>query len=139
MLDKKNLKIIKVLKENSRLPIRKIAKRTGLRPSTVHNRIKRLVANNVIEKFTVKLNNKKVGESFIAFMLMSTKEDLPKTFFKNPHIKEVFGITGEHDLILKLKFRDIDDFNNFIINTRKNKNIIKTLTVVSTITLKEEI
>ena len=58
---------IKVLKENSRIPIRGIAKKTGIRPSTVHERIKKLIKENVIEKFTLKLNNKSIGQNFIIF------------------------------------------------------------------------
>ncbi len=136
-LDAKDLKIISVLKDNARLPIRDIAKKTQLRPSTVHLRIQRLIKNNIIEKFTLKLNNEAVGEDFIVFMYVTTSEDLPKTFFSNSHIKEAFGITGEYDLLLKLKFKDIAEFNNYIINLRKQKAITKTITNVVTTNLKE--
>ena len=136
-LDSKDLKIINVLKQNSRLPIRDIAKKTQLRPSTVHLRIQRLVKNNIIESFTLKLNNKAIGEDFIVFMFVSTSEDLSPAFFKNPHIKESFGITGEYDLLLKLKFTDISQFNDYIIALRKNKAITKTITNVVTVNIKE--
>ena len=136
-LDDKDLKIINILKQNSRLPIRDTAKKTQLRPSTVHLRIQRLIKNNVIEKFTLKLNNEAIEEDFIVFMFISTSEDLPQTFFKNQHIKESFGITGEYDLLFKLKFKDISQFNDYIINLRKNKAITKTITHVVTTNLKE--
>jgi DNA-binding Lrp family transcriptional regulator len=138
-LDSKDLKIITVLKENSRLAIRDIAKKTQLRPSTVHLRIQRLQENNIIEKFTLKLNNKAIGEDFIVFMYITTKEDLLPSFFNNSHIKEAFGITGEYDLLLKLKFRDISQFNDYIIALRKNKAITKTITNVVTVGIKEEL
>ena len=136
-LDDKDLKIINVLKEDSRLPIRDIAKKTLLRPSTVHLRIQRLIKEKIIEKFTLKLNNKAVGEDFVVFMYITTKEDLPHTFFSNSHIKEAFGITGEYDLLLKLKFKDISEFNDYIISLRKNKAITKTITNVVTVGIKE--
>jgi len=139
MLDSKDLKIISVLREDSRMAIRDIAKKTSLRPSTVHDRIKKLVSDKVIEKFTVKLNNKAVDESFIVFMFVTTKSDLEDSFFHNSHIKESFGITGEFDLFLKLKFKDIHDFNDYILKIRKNKNIAKTMTMIATIDIKEEI
>lgn len=138
-LDSKDLKIIDVLKKNSRLSIRAIAKKTGFRPSTVHQRMQRLVKNGVIEKFTVKLNNEAVEENFIVFMYLTTKEDLPAAFFHDKHIKEAFGITGEYDLLLKLKFADIIEFNDFVIKMRKNKAIVKTITNVATVNLKEEL
>ncbi|MBR9691165.1 Lrp/AsnC family transcriptional regulator [Candidatus Woesearchaeota archaeon] len=136
-LDDKDHKIINILKQNSRLPIRDIAKKAQLRPSTVHLRIQKLVKNNIIEKFTLKLNNKAVEEDFIVFMFLSTSEDLPLSFFKNQHVKESFGVTGEFDLLLKLKFKDISEFNNYIIALRKNKAITKTITNVVTVNIKE--
>lgn len=139
MLDKKDSKIIKILKENARKPIRDIAKESGLRPSTVHARIKKLKQNKIIEKFTVQLNNRAVGENFIVFMLITTKKDLTQAFLSNTHIKEVFGITGQYDLILKLKFRDVEEFNNFVLSFRKDVAVKETLTMVVTTTLKEEL
>ena len=139
MLDAKDSRIISELKKDARSAIRDIAKKTGIRPSTVHQRITKLKQEGVIERFTVKLNNEAVGESFIVMMLVSTAEDLPQSFFNDNHIKECFGVTGEHDLLLKLKFSDIAEFNEFVIRLRKNKNITKTITMVSTITIKEEV
>jgi len=69
-LDDKDHKIIKQLRLNSRDSIRDIAKATGLRPSTVHERIKRLIGNKVIESFTLRLNDEAMGQSFIVFMLL---------------------------------------------------------------------
>ena len=141
-LDSKDLKIIENLKQNSREPIREISKKTRIRPSTAHQRIQRLIENKVIEKFTVKLNNKLVGENFIVFMLVkgSTTEYIDSRFLNDRHVKEVFGVTGEYDLLIKLKFRNVEDFNDFVINFRKNrKEIQSTLTMVATTNLKEEI
>lgn len=140
-LDEKDHAVISLLKGNSRLSVRDIAKRTGIRPSTVHDRIRKLVKDGVIEKFTLKLNNKAVGENFIVFMLVSGKptEYVGEALLRHKNIKEVFGITGEYDMVFKLKFRDVEEFNDFVINFRKmNKNVQKTLTMVATATLKEE-
>jgi len=139
ILDTKDHKILGMLKQNSRLSIRDIAKKTQIRPSTVHQRIQKLIKNNVIERFTLKLNNKAVGEDFIVLMYVSTLENLPDSFFKNSHVKEAFGITGEYDLLIKLKFKDIIQFNDYIINLRKNKAITKTITHVVTVNIKEEL
>ncbi|MBU0627985.1 MAG: Lrp/AsnC family transcriptional regulator [Nanoarchaeota archaeon] len=139
-IDGKDLAVINVLKENSRLAIRDIAKLTKLRPSTVHQRILKLKEKGVIEKFTVKLDNKSVGESFIVFMLVKTKPSaMLDRIVNDKHVKEFFGITGEYDLFLKLKFRDVEEFNDFIIKFRKESSIQTTLTMVVTANVKEEI
>jgi Lrp/AsnC family leucine-responsive transcriptional regulator len=141
-MDDKDHTIISLLKENSRYSVRDIAKKTNIRPSTVHERIKKLIRDGIIEKFTLKLNNKAIGENFIVFMLVSGKptEYVGESLLKHKNIKEVFGITGEYDMIFKLKFKDVEEFNDYVINFRKmNKNVIKTLTMVVTTTLKEDI
>ena len=140
-LDKKDLAIIELLKTDARLSIRDIAKKTGIRPSTVHQRITNLKKAGIIEKFTIKLNNSAIGEDFIVFMMIKTKPNvlLDSKVINNKHVKEVFGTTGEYDLLLKLKFKDIVEFNDFVISLRKNKSITKTITSVATVNIKEEL
>lgn len=138
-IDDKDEKILSQLKENSRKSIRDIARATDIRPSTVHQRIKKLEEREVIEKFTVKLNNKQIGEDFIVFMLVTSDQKIDDKILQDKHVKQVFGVTGEYDLIFKLKFSDIEAFNNYLLKFREETGIKKTITMVSTITLKEEI
>ena len=140
-LDEKDKKIISILKENSRYSIRNISKKTGIRPSTVHQRIQKLIKERVIEKFTVKLNNKAIGENFIAFILIkgTTSDYINSKFLNDGNVKEVFGVTGEYDVLVKLKFENVEKFNDFIINLRKEmKGVQSTLTMVATANIKEE-
>jgi DNA-binding Lrp family transcriptional regulator len=139
MIPLKDTKIIAELRKNSRATVRDIAQATSLRPSTVHQRIRRLVDWKVIEQFTIKLNNKAAEENFVVFMLVKTEKDLENKVFANPHIKEVFGVTGEYDLMMKLKFKDIEEFNDFIIAFRKSNRLNDTVTMVATINIKEEL
>ncbi len=141
-IDNNDKKIIEVLKGDSRSSIKEMSKTTKIRPSTVHQRIKKMLDNGVIEKFTIKLNNKSMNENFIVLMLVKggTTEYIDNKFLNNSHVKEAFGITGEYDLMIKLKFEDVEEFNQFIINFRKDrKEIQSTLTMVVTANLKEEI
>ncbi len=139
-LDEKSKLVLGVLRDNARMPIRDIAKKTGLRPSTVHQRLVQLQQEKVIRKFTVALDNAKVGEGFIVYMLIKTK---PRTYldkvFSLPNVKEVSGVTGEYDLLMKMKFRDVQDFNDFVLKFRKNEEVESTLTMVGTVNLKEEL
>ncbi|MCH8067009.1 MAG: Lrp/AsnC family transcriptional regulator [Nanoarchaeota archaeon] len=140
-LDNKDNKIIGILKEDSREPLKIIAKKTGIRPSTVHQRIQKLIKCRVIEKFTIKLNNKAIGENFIAFLLIkgTTSDYINNKFLNTKNVKEVFGVTGEYDVMVKLKFKDVEEFNDFIISFRKEmKGVGATLTMVVTANIKEE-
>lgn len=140
-LDNKDLKIIEILKNNAKEPIKDIAKKTEIRPSTIHQRVQRLIKNKIIERFTIRLNNKAIGESFIAFMLIkgTTSDYINSKFLNTKNVKEVFGVTGEYDVLVKLKFKDVEEFNDFIINFRKEmRGIQATLTMVATANIKEE-
>lgn len=140
-MDNKDSAILLLLKENSRYSVREIAKKTGIRPSTVHQRITKLKEEGVIERFTVKLDNNKVAEGFIVFMYVKTKPsiNLDSKIINNSHVKEVFGITGEYDILIKMKFKDVNEFNDFIIKFRKEQQIETTLTMVATANIKEEL
>src|SRR3989344_9260912 len=90
-LDNKDLTIISLLKDNARLSVRDVAKKAGIRPSTVHQRITQLKKKGIIEKYTLKLNNKEVGENFIVFLLIKTKpsSQLDRKIIDNQHVKEI--------------------------------------------------
>lgn len=141
-IDDKDKKIIEILRQGSRQSIREIAKKARIRPSTVHQRIQKLIEGKAIEKFTLKLDNRAVGENFIVFMLVkgSTSDYIDSRVLNDIHAKEIFGVTGEYDLLIKLKFENVEEFHDFVLKFRKNKKDIQsTLTMVVTANLKEEI
>ena len=141
-LDKKDRAILEQLKKTGRASNRELAAATGMRPSTVHKRVQRLVENKVIKKFTVDLDDDLVDEGFTVHMLISGTTDkyLTDKVLKNKHLKGVYGITGEYDMLLKMKFRDIAQFNTFLIDFREKHgdSLSRTLTMVQTINLKDE-
>lgn len=140
-LDDKDLAIINQLASDARISVRKIGSVTGIRPSTVHQRIKRLINEGVITGFTVKLDPEKMGENLTVFMLVAGSLDryIDDKFLKKKNIIEIHGITGEYDLLLKLRFKDMKQFNRFVIEFREKfkDSIAKTITMVETVRLKE--
>lgn len=141
-IDGKDSKILQALKEDASLSIREIAKNTNLRPSTVHQRIQKLVKNNVIEKYTIKTNDVVLDESLLVVFLIkgSTQKYLTSRIIQDDRVKEVLGITGEYDLLIKAKFSNVNEFNEYIIDFRKkHPQITSTLTMVGTAKLKEEL
>ena len=69
----------------------------------------------------------------------TTSDYINSKFLNTKNVKEVFGVTGECDVLVKLKFKDVEEFNDFIINLRKEMRAIQaTLTMVATANIKEE-
>ena len=141
VLDPRDAKILSILKDDARTSIRVISKKTGIRPSTVHSRIKKMRESGIIEKFTVRLADEKVGEGFTVFMLISgsTERYLDSAMLRDDHVKGVYGITGEYDVLIKMKFEDLSAFNALLLDFRDrySKHITKTLTMVQTVKLKD--
>ncbi len=136
-LDEKDFAIIEELKKNSRLSEKNIAKRTNIPMTTVHNRIKKLRELGIIEAYTIRLNHKKLGMSITAYVLLKTmpgvdqKEMLLK-ISKMPNIREVAMITGEFDLLFKVKVNSMEELNKTVVQTlRKEKTVGETRTMIS--------
>ncbi|MEK6948581.1 MAG: Lrp/AsnC family transcriptional regulator [Nanoarchaeota archaeon] len=142
MLDKKDLAIIEVLKYNSNLSTQKIAKKTNIPITTVHNRIKKLEKEGIIEGYTIKLNNKKIGKAIAAYILITvdykllneqkiSQYELAKKLKSNPNVEEASVLTGAADIIIKIRVSDIDQLNEFVTKQLRNINgIEKTQTAV---------
>lgn len=134
--------MLEVLRGNARASLREISTQTGLRPTTAFNRIRRLTDGGVIERFTIRVNPSAVGEDFVVFVLVS---GLPEKFadewlLKNRHVAEAYGVTGEYDLLIKLRFAGKTEFNDFIIDFRERykRSITRTVSMIETATLKRD-
>ncbi len=139
MIDDKNKKILRVLMNNARLSIRKIAKITGIKPSSVFQRMKKLEENEIIKGYTVKLNREKMGYGVEAFVLITfkkedniTQEQVAKELMRIDNVIEVHIITGDWDLLAKVITKDVKDLGKLITEKiRKIKGVDKTFTIVS--------
>jgi DNA-binding Lrp family transcriptional regulator len=141
-LDDADRRLLDALRTDGRASLKQLASSTGLRPTTVYNRMRRLAAGGVIERFTIRVNPAAVGESFVAFVLVS---GLPERFtddwlLRNRHVAEVYGVTGEYDLLMKLKFGGKEEFNDFIMSFRDRyrRSITRTVSMIETTTIKRD-
>jgi len=142
MVDNKDLLILDALKRNAKASIAQIAKETGLPGTTVHNRIKKLNKEKVIKGYTIKVDNKKIGKGILAYVSIVlsydllkkngiTEKELASKIAKLPFVEEANTVTGDADTILKVRFSNMDELNEFV--TRKLRNfqgIQKTKTIV---------
>ncbi|MFA6489083.1 MAG: Lrp/AsnC family transcriptional regulator [Candidatus Micrarchaeia archaeon] len=135
-LDEKDFAIIDELKKDSKLSEQKIAKRTGIPMTTVHNRIVNLRKEGVIEGFTIRLNYAKIGKPITAFALLKAtnqadQKKLLEQISKIPDVYEAAMVTGEFDIIFKARAGSMDELKNIIVgNLRKQKNVGETETMV---------
>ncbi|MFC1768211.1 Lrp/AsnC family transcriptional regulator [Nanoarchaeota archaeon] len=135
-LDDKDWEILNILQEHSDYTTRQIAKSTLIPSTTINNRIRRLKNEGIIKKFTVELDNKKIGKSFTSYVLISvdlaylkqkkrTKVSLAKEIKKIPNVERVDIVTGISDIIALVRAKDVDEFNKQILTKISNMDGIK--------------
>lgn len=141
-VDEKDLEILKLLKDNSRLSSKQISKKTRIPLTTIHNRIKKLEKYGIIKNFTLNIDYKKIGQPILAYILITinytlptgekiSQEDVAKKVRILSNVEEVNMVTGGMDMMLKSRFASIEELYDFIITKlRTIDGIDKTQTLI---------
>lgn len=146
MIDKKDEMILSELKKNARNSTKKIATNIGIPRVTVHDRIQKMVKAGIIKSFNVSVDYKKIGFGTEVFIFVSflpnhdiSQRQLAKRIAKLPGVYEVRIISGEYDLILKVRGRTLEEIGELVVDKlRQLKGVGRTLTFASFETVKEE-
>jgi Lrp/AsnC family transcriptional regulator for asnA, asnC and gidA len=129
-LDEIDEEIIKILQENAKTSYREIKDKLNISIGTIHNRISKLEENKIIEGYTLKLNNEKLGYKLTFLIRVNidgkhTQEILEEISTK-PEVCSVFHTTGEQSAALICRFKEAQDVHNFIRELNEKEFITKT-------------
>jgi len=125
-------KIIGYLKEDSRESFVDIGKKLKLSESAVRRRVKNLVDNKTIKKFTLELGEENTT-SAIVLVSVDSAMDTSKVSLKLAKldgIKTVYEITGQYDITTIMSGSSISEINNTIDALRKIPGVVDTNTVI---------
>ena len=149
-LDEKDLGILKLIQENSKLTAKQIAKKTGTPLTTVFAKTKRMEELGIIKEYRAIVAPEKLSAGTAAFILASVSyrakaDDAPisqrvvaEEIAKFPEVQEVHIITGDWDLLVKLRAENVDSIGKFVVDKlRLIKGLEKTLTCMVFETVKE--
>jgi DNA-binding Lrp family transcriptional regulator len=149
-LDEKDAAILTLIQRDCKLTAREIATRVDSPITTVFAKIKRMEELGIIKGYKAILDSAKLDRGATAFILASvsytTKNDgtqvsqrsMAKEIARFPEVQEVHIITGDWDLLLKVKGKDVDVVGKFVIDRlRMVRGIEKTLTCMVFETCKE--
>jgi len=147
MIDEKDEMIIAELKKNARDSTKDIAARINIPRVTVHDRIQKMKQQGIIKSFNVSLDYKKIGygtEVFIFISFIPTSEvsqrQLAHRIAQLPGVHEVHIISGEYDLLLKVRGRTLEDIGTLVVDRlRQMKGVGRTLTFACFETVKEDV
>ncbi len=136
-VDEKDRAILAELRRDGGLSEKKLAKKTGIPMTTVHNRLARLKQSGVITQYTVRVDFAKLGQPITAYVLVKAapqadQKKLMEHIALLPNIFEVAMVTGEFDLLVKARVASMQALNELIVqHLRKEKAVSETRTMIS--------
>ena len=141
-IDSKDKLLLDELQVNSRITNAELAKRVGLSPSSTLERVKKLEASGLIEKYVTLLNPRKAGYTCFTFVEVKLArhgktpvEDFFKSIANMAEVLECHHITGEADFLLKVATKDIPAYEKLILHQLSalpNVQNMKTSVILST-------
>jgi len=121
------------------MPFVEVAKQIGISDATVHIRVRRLIADGLIKKFTISVDNNMLGYDHLAFMGINIEpgfaDEVTEGLLKIDEVLEIHEMHGRFDLILKIRAKDLDQMREIVVNKiRKLPRILETelMTVLKT-------
>jgi Lrp/AsnC family leucine-responsive transcriptional regulator len=126
MIDEIDLQIIHLLRENSRLQWKEIGEIIHMTGQGVAARIRRLEELGIIEKYTLKVNEKKLGMDITGYITVHMTSSDHKGFVNfirsQEGVVEAHRITGNGCYILKVSMHGSEELNPFISTLLKYAN-----------------
>lgn len=110
-MDNTDLQILKILQKKARIPNVEVARKIGMAPSAVLERIKKLEAQGVIQGYEVRLNPEMFNCDMIAFIKIKTilskcLSDIGLNLSEIEQIQEVHYLAGEDCIMAKLRVKN---------------------------------
>ena len=121
-VDEVDLKILSFLVNNARKPLLEIARECGVSGAAIHQRVKKLEANGVIEGSRLLVKPQALGLNVCAYISITLSEANKYTEVVNslknvPEIVECHFVTGRAALLLKVYCLNNDHLMQVLSNT----------------------
>lgn len=117
-LDETDRALLAALAEDARQPVSELAKRVGLSAPSTAERVRRLDAQGVIERFTVQLDPRALGYTLQAIVrvkpLPGQLHLVEEVLRRIPEFVECDKVTGDDCFICRLYLRTIDQLDEIL-------------------------
>jgi DNA-binding Lrp family transcriptional regulator len=107
-MDEKNQKILQLLQQNARLPLKTLAGQVGLARSSVRERIARMEAEGIILGYKASVQPNHRGEEAVRALLMIRLGRTPARVTVSritalPAVRRCFSVSGDLDLMVEIE------------------------------------
>ena len=122
-MDEIDKKIITLLQQNARTPLKTLAEHVFLSSPAVSARIERLEKENIISGYSAKINQAKLGFHITAFInleiIPAQKAEFYPFIQACPNVIECNCVTGDFSMLIKVAFPDTMVLDSFIGRLQK--------------------
>ncbi len=131
-IDEVDLKLLKLLKENSRMSYARLADTLGISESAVRKRVSKLKRSGIIKKFTIEYE---LANEVRAVILVKTTPPKPvpevsSQIIKIEGVETVYEVTGDNDIIVMVRVQSIAEVNKCIDKIRSIPGVASTNTMI---------
>jgi DNA-binding Lrp family transcriptional regulator len=121
-MQEKDIEILRILEDNSRLSAQEIATMTNITPIEVEGRVHALEASGVIRKYTTVINWEKAGNGEVSSIIelkVSPERDfgydrIAERLSRFRQVKTLRLMTGTYDLQLMVTGKNMQDVSRFV-------------------------
>ena len=131
--DELDKRIIEMLCTSSQGSFRQIAKKLGVHPTTLIQRVKALESKGVINGYRANVDYMRLGYEFMAMVHIYVEGDMIQVesdIMDIDQVVSVFDVTGDFDCIAWVACRDREEFSNVVESILSIPGVRKTNTSV---------
>ena len=136
-IDNLDKKILNILSKNARIPFKDVAEECNVSRAAIHQRVQRLIDNNVITGSGFDVNPKSLEYSTCTYVGITLErgsmyKDVVQQLLLIPEVVECHFTTGPYTMLLKLYARDNEQLMN-LLNGRLQgiPGVVATETLIS--------
>lgn len=119
-----DLAILNELQQNGRVSVADLARKIHLSQPAVHNRMKRLEREGIIQEYVALVDRESAGYDLMCFIRVTLQPHSREVFCEVQHtlnaipaVLECYRTAGTHDLLMKVVMRDHKELHRFINET----------------------
>ncbi|MGB9758914.1 MAG: Lrp/AsnC family transcriptional regulator [Thermoproteota archaeon] len=117
-MDEVDVKIVELLRQDGKKTLRELKEALGISEPAIQKRINKLVKEGVIKRYTIEIDEKKVGYGVSSFLGIDIEPealvDVQAKVKEFSEIKELYLTTGDHSLMAYVECKDQNEFSELI-------------------------
>jgi Lrp/AsnC family leucine-responsive transcriptional regulator len=122
-IDSIDKQILAILQNDAQITNVELAKKIGISPPAMLERVKRLERNGIIKRYVAIVDPSKVSKGIFALVSVSLSvhqlssiDQFTRQMKKLDEVLECYHVAGEEDFILKIAVGSIEEYEKFILS-----------------------